>query len=56
MMNCANQIRDMSLWEYEARLFHWNEAHRAKDDVAPPDPETTMKLIALANLDPRLTN
>lgn len=55
MMNCAGEADGMSLYEYEARLFHWNEAH-STDDVASPDPEVTEKILAMANSDPRLTH
>jgi len=48
-------IERMSLWEYEARLFHWNEAHGSDDDpVAPPDPHLTQRLIDRINSDPSL--
>lgn len=45
----------MSLWEYEARLFHWNEAHGSGDDIGAPDPATAQRIIDMANKDPRLT-
>lgn len=47
---------DLSMWEYEARLWHWNEAHKASDDVEPPDPVKAMRLLDRANSDPRLTH
>lgn len=53
MMGLAD-IQHMSLWEYEARLWHWNEAHGGGDDVQPPDPHTTQRLIDKINSDPRL--
>lgn len=43
----------MSLWEYEARLYHWNDAHRG-DDVQPPDPHRTQRLIDQINREPRV--
>lgn len=47
-----SDIERMSLWEYEARLYHWNEAHGGGDDaVAPPDPHLTQKLIDRINSD-----
>jgi hypothetical protein len=47
-------IERMSLWEYEARLYHWNEAHGG-GDISPPDAATAMRILEKANLDPRLT-
>lgn len=56
MMKCSEQAERMSLYEYEARLWHWNDAHKAGDDVEPPDPVKAMRLLELANSDPRLTH
>lgn len=57
MMNIPPDVAaGMSLWEYEALLYHWEEAHGSGDDVGLPDPEVTMRLIEKANADPRLTN
>jgi hypothetical protein len=44
----------MSLWEYESRLYHWNEAHGDGNDIAPPDPELTQRLIDKINNSPEL--
>lgn len=44
----------MSLWEYEARLYHWNEAH-GSDSVNAPDPDIAFRILEKANADPRLT-
>jgi hypothetical protein len=44
----------MSLWEYEARLHHWNAAHSTGDDIQPPDFEKTQRMLDKVNLDPRL--
>jgi hypothetical protein len=56
MMNISRaDAMEMSLWEYESRLYHWNEAHGG-DDVKAPDPEMTERMLALANSDPRFTN
>lgn len=49
-------ILAMSLWEYESRLYHWNEAHGGGDGVAPPDPETAMRILDKINRDDRLTS
>lgn len=46
----------LSLWEYEARLWHWNEAHKMGDEVEAPDADRAMKVLDLINSDPRLTN
>lgn len=27
----AVEAAEMSLWEYEARLYHWNEIHKPRD-------------------------
>lgn len=45
----------LSLWKYEALLFNWNEAH-SRDDIEAPDPEVAMRVLELANADPRLTH
>lgn len=56
MMNISRaDAMEMSLWEYESRLHHWNEAHSG-DDVLPPHPEVAQRLMDLANADPRLTH
>jgi hypothetical protein len=55
MMNIGpTEARALSLWEYEALLHHWNEAHSAGDDVKAPDHDKTQKLIDMINLDPKL--
>lgn len=51
-----DQAKDMSLQEYEARLFHWNEAHDFNGDGDAPDPEIVMPLLDRINADPRLTH
>lgn len=57
MMGCAGQAQDMDLYEYEERLWHWNEAHATGDEpVELPDPEVTERLIQKAMGDKRLTN
>lgn len=56
MMSCANQVESMSLYEYEERLFHWNEAHDTDADVAAPDPEIAAAILERINADPRLTH
>lgn len=47
-------IERMSLHDYEARLWHWNDAHGGDDKVQPPDPDVTQRLIDKINSDPRL--
>lgn len=57
MMNIpGDEAKKMSLEEYEARLFHWNEAHDTGGDVEAPDPEIVMPLLDRINDDPRLTH
>ncbi len=53
MMNVSDRdARAMSLYDYEARLHHWNAAH--SDDVQAPDHDKTQALIDRINLDPKL--
>lgn len=47
-------IQRMSLWEYESRLYHWNEAHGGGEDHDPPDRELSQRLIDKINSDPAL--
>ncbi len=49
-----SEAKALSMWEYEAMLHGWNEAHRSGDDVEAPDPDKTQKLIDRINLDPKL--
>lgn len=48
----------MSLWEYEARLWQWNEAHGdGRDtggDLPLPDRDAQQRLIDRINSDPVL--
>lgn len=56
MMNIPpSEAKMLSYHDYEAILWHWNDAHRSSDDVDPPDAETTMVLLERINADPRLT-
>lgn len=61
LANCAamnippSEAKSLSLWEYEAILSEWNDAHDYGDDMAAPDPETTQALLDKINADPRLT-
>lgn len=55
MMGCAHRVDSMSLYEYEAVLWHHNEAHRGPGDVEPPDPEVATALVEKLNNDPRFT-
>jgi hypothetical protein len=60
LANCAamnippSEAKALSLWEDEALLWNWNEAHNVEGD-GPPDPETTQALLDKINADPRLT-
>lgn len=55
MMNIPpSEVERMSLWDYEALLYNWNEAHDA-GDVEPPDAEQAQALMDRINADPRLT-
>lgn len=47
----ARDAAEMSLWEYEARLHHWNKAH-ARDSGEPKVPHeiTEAKIEALKNM------
>lgn len=40
---------DLSLWEYEARLWHWNDAHSTGEDIEAPDRDLTQRLIDRLN-------
>lgn len=51
MMNIPpEQAAQLSLWEYEALLWHWNEAHSSGEDIEAPDPEIAMAILERANL------
>lgn len=55
MMNVgAADARAMSLWEYEARLYHWNEAHKTDKDQPKSDPAKMERLIAKLKDNPDL--
>jgi hypothetical protein len=54
MMNCSSEGPAFSLEEYEARLFHWNEAHNTGTNDDAPDGEEAMRVLAAANSDERL--
>lgn len=55
MMNIPpSDARELSLWEYEALLWHWNDAHDI--EVEAPDPEIAIPLLERINADPRLIN
>lgn len=57
MMNIPPGGADqLSLWQYEALLWHWNEAHRSADDIDPPDPEIAMAILERANMNLALTH
>lgn len=48
--------RELSLWDYEALLYHWNDAHQSGDDVEAPDPARALAMLDRINADPRLTH
>jgi len=50
-----SEAMQMSLYGYEAQLYHWNEAHDF-GDVDPPDPAIAMPILDRINADPRLTH
>ncbi len=55
MMNIPPAAAEtMDLWEYEALLFHWNDAHGGGEPDLP-DRETAQAILDRANADPRLT-
>lgn len=57
MMNIPpGDVQTMSLWEYEALLYHWNEAHGGSESGDPPDAKTAMKVLDLINANPALTH
>lgn len=57
MMNVPpEEVRHMSLWEYEALLFHWNEAHSLDGGPDAPDPEVAMRILKRANDTPALVH
>lgn len=57
MMNVPLETAEkMSLHDYEALLWNWNEAHKGADDIEPPDPEVTIARLERINADRRLTH
>lgn len=49
----AADAREMSIWEYEARIHHWNESH-GDGDPEVVDPEITQSLVDRLNSRPEL--
>ncbi len=51
-----DDANNMNLWEYEARLWHWNDAHGGDDDDGGerPDPAAMQRMIDRINSDPLL--
>jgi hypothetical protein len=50
MMNIgARDAAEMSFWEYEARLYHWNKIHSRESSTEPKVPHeiTEAKIAAL---------
>jgi type II secretory pathway component PulK len=58
MMNLGREdVMQMSMEEYEARLFHWNDAHKTGEaSIETRDPAATIAELARINADPRLTH
>ncbi|MGJ0508934.1 MAG: hypothetical protein ACR652_17760 [Methylocystis sp.] len=50
-----SEAKALSMWEYEALLWNWNDAHDLDADASAPDPEVTQALLDKINADPRLT-
>jgi hypothetical protein len=50
-----SEAKALSLWEYQALLWQWNEAHNYDADGEAPDAERTQELLDRINADPRLT-
>lgn len=57
MMNVppAEAMR-LSLYRYEAMLFHWNDSHDTRSEVEAPDAETAMLILDKINATPELTH
>lgn len=54
MMNVPpSEAAELSLYDYEAMLWHWNEVHRT-GEVDPPDPDMAMAILERANATPQL--
>jgi hypothetical protein len=57
MMNVPpSEARSLSLWEYEALLHGWNEAHSSGDDSDQPDIDHAMAILDAANRNPALVH
>jgi hypothetical protein len=60
--NCAamhippNVARDMTLWEYEATLVQWNNAHETDHDPEPASEEQVRATYAYFEAHPELLN
>ncbi len=54
------EAAEMPLWEYEARLYHWNEIHKPRDreseGPAVPHDITEAKIAALKAMPGMLTS
>lgn len=56
MMNIPpGEARNLSLWDYEALLWHWNEAHSTDGPIGTLDGEEMQAMLDRINADPRLT-
>lgn len=54
MMNIPpSEAAALSLYDYEALLWHWNDAHDTEGPTT--DADRTLALVDAINLDPRLT-
>jgi hypothetical protein len=57
MMNVPpSEARALSLWEYEALLHGWNEAHSSSGDPDGPDPDQVIAILDAANSHPALVH
>ena len=56
MMNIPpSEAKRLSLWEYEAILWNFNEAHRVEDDEpSAPEPKILQSQLDRLNSDPLL--
>lgn len=43
-----SEAKAMSLLEYQALMYRWNEAHAAESDIEPPSIEETEQAFAHA--------
>jgi hypothetical protein len=44
-----SEAKRLSLYEYQAILFRWEEAHRTDEQVEPPSVDEAMEMFAHAD-------